>query len=161
MTGTMTKALANVMRMSFDGDSQWHAPLLRMVETLDAEQALWRPTPERKCIWEIVRHINFWRLHLLARVKGRPVPDWRTNNWTLPEETTEVSWRAEVEALRAVHGEFAAWLEQCPSDELLAPGENGSPRQFESVMGIILHDSYHVGQIATLRALMGLPSVEA
>jgi len=160
VSDVLSKTLADMVQRSFGGGGEWHAPLMKMVEHLSTDQALWRPAPERKCIWEIVRHLNFWREHLLARVKGRPVPDWRAHNWTLPERTDDEAWRAELEKLRAVNDELVAWLKERPAAELLAADEQGEPGELTWVLGITLHDSYHVGQIATLRALMGLPSVE-
>lgn len=160
MSDVLSKTLADMVQRSFGGGGEWHAPLMKMVEHLSTDQALWRPAPERKCIWEIVRHLNFWREHLLARVKGRPVPDWRAHNWTLPERTDDEAWRDELAKLRAVNDELVAWLKERPAAELLAADEQGEPGELTWVLGIMLHDSYHVGQIATLRALMGLPSVE-
>src|SRR5690606_27778653 len=82
------------------------------------------------------------------------------HNWTLPERTDDEAWRDELAKLRAVNDELVAWLKERPAAELLAADEQGEPGELTWVLGIMLHDSYHVGQIATLRALMGLPSVE-
>ncbi|REJ31999.1 MAG: hypothetical protein DIU83_09970, partial [Bacillota bacterium] len=115
MSDVLSKTLADMVQRSFGGGGEWHAPLMKMVEHLSTDQALWRPAPERKCIWEIVRHLNFWREHLLARVKGRPVPDWRAHNWTLPERTDDEAWRAALEELRARHHEPVARHEEAPA----------------------------------------------
>lgn len=161
MTDSLSKALAETIRRSFEHGNRWHAPLLQLVQDLTLEQALWRPGPERKCVWEIVRHMVFWRRYLLARVQGLATPDWRTNNWTLPPELNERAWQADLEELRRVQEELVEWFEARRADDLLAVDEDGSYSQFLLEAGIIGHDSYHTGQIALLRALMGLTSRES
>src|SRR5690606_39618967 len=52
----------------------------------------------------------FWREYLLCHVMGRPVPDAEANNWTLPAETSEQAWRAELERLRQVQQELLDWF---------------------------------------------------
>lgn len=76
------------------------------VET--AGQALWRPAPERHCIWEIVGHIILWRRYLLAAMAGRPRPDWRTGDWRLPERTDETMCQITSASLPCRTGAAAA-----------------------------------------------------
>lgn len=160
MDSSLSAALVDLVQQSFEGKNRWHAPLVALVQDLTLEQALWRPAPERKCVWEIVRHIIFWREYLLCHVMGRPVPDAEANNWTLPAETSEQAWRAELERLRQVQQELLDWFTTRKPEDLLATDKQGKHARFLLEAGITCHDSYHAGQIATLRALMGLPPVE-
>lgn len=156
MDSSLSKALAATIRQSFAGNNRWHGSLLDLVENLSAEQALWRPGPERHCIWEIVRHMTFWRRYLLERVAGRPTPDWKKNNWTLPHRRDEQAWLADLEELKHVQSKLVEWFDARDPQILLEADETGNFPQFMLEAGIIGHDSYHVGQIAILRALMGL-----
>jgi hypothetical protein len=38
----------------FDGPNFWHGDILKFLSDLRPEQALRRPSPQRRCIWEIV-----------------------------------------------------------------------------------------------------------
>lgn len=67
------EALASTLDRFFRGRPLWHGALWPHVADLTAEQALWRPAPDRHCIWEIVRHVNFWRHWLLEHAAGRRV----------------------------------------------------------------------------------------
>lgn len=160
MSSSLSAALVDLIQQSFEGRNRWHAPLLALVEDLTPAQALWRPAPDRKCIWEIVRHVIFWRQYLLGYVKGQAAPDVDANNWTLPSETGEQAWHAELERLRRVQQDLVAWFAGREPEDLLAPDKQGLHARFLLEAGIACHDSYHAGQIATLRALMGLPPVE-
>ncbi len=44
------------------------------VAGLTAEQAAWKPGPERHSIWQIVRHVIRWKESVLAAVEGTPRP---------------------------------------------------------------------------------------
>lgn len=156
MVNPLSRALAETIGRSFEDGNRWHSPMWELVGNLSVEQALWRPGPERKCIWELVRHTILWRKYLLARLSDRPTPDWRSNNWTLPPETDEQAWRADLNELQQVQAELVAWFEARGDDALLQVDEGGSYSQFMLEAGIIGHDSYHTGQIAYVRALMGL-----
>lgn len=58
MTGDQVgQALADLLERSFREDNFWHGALWQHVTDLTVEQALWRPTPERHCVWEIVRRV--------------------------------------------------------------------------------------------------------
>lgn len=153
-------ALAEAVERFFEGNNHWHGPLWKQVADLTAQQALWRPAPERHCIWEIVRHITFWRRYLLAMMAGAPTPDWRAHNWTLPERTDEAAWQEDLAELRRVQDELVAALRSRSASQLLAPDEQGRYARFVLETGIIGHDSYHTGQIAYIRALMGRAPVD-
>lgn len=49
-------ALASTLDRFFRGRPIWHGALWPHVADLTLEQALWRPAPDRHCVWEIVRH---------------------------------------------------------------------------------------------------------
>lgn len=72
MSEMLASALRDVAERLFDGRNYSHAPIRRQVRTLTAEQALWWLSPQRRCIWEIVRHIAFWKRHFMDSLAGRP-----------------------------------------------------------------------------------------
>ena len=53
----------------FYGDNFWQAPLYKQVENLNVEQALWRPAEDKHCIWQLVRHLNYWKYWALKYAK--------------------------------------------------------------------------------------------
>lgn len=154
------QALGDLLERSFREDNFWHGALWQHVTDLTAEQALWRPTPERHCVWEIVRHVTFWRRCLLEWYAGRPRPDVASNNWTLPEARDEGAWREDLAALEKVQEEVRGLFQSADPQALLARGDDGKYGKFVYLTGILTHDSYHTGQIAILRASMGLPPID-
>jgi len=53
-------------------ERQW--PLSLTVAGLTAEQAAWKPGPERHSIWQIVRHLIRWKEGVLVALEGAPRP---------------------------------------------------------------------------------------
>ncbi len=133
----------------------WQASLLKQVEGLSNTEALYLPAPERHCIWEIVRHVAYWKYWALTYVKEGTALNAKENNWTaLPEVRTEESWQDEVSKLRALNDEcikIAASL----GSELFESSEE----RIVFFRQLLYHDCYHTGQIGMLRAMQGIKPV--
>lgn len=155
----LNDALVLTVNRFFRGRPIWHGALWQHVAKLTTRQALWRPAPQRHCIWEIVRHIVFWRHWLLEHAAGRRILDWRVHNWTLPERADAGSWRSELRRLRASQRSLARLFRTTSARKLLARDDAGKFTRFWW-LGVLAHDSYHTGQIALLRAMMGLKPVD-
>lgn len=154
----VTELSQRIYRGGFD-DVLWHGPLRDHVADLTVGQALWRPAPGRHCVWEIVRHVTLWRRVVIAWYWGRERPEARALNWSRPEPADEAAWRTDVAALEESQRELEAAF-QGDARPLLARNADGAYGVFSYLVGVICHDSYHTGQIAHLRALMGLPPIE-
>lgn len=155
----LSDAMAWTLNRFFRGRPIWHGSLWPHVADLTAQQALWRPTPQRHCVWEILRHIIFWRHWLIEHAAGRRIEDWKEQNWTLPEPADDTAWLAELRRLRSVQRSLTRLFRSTPSRTLLAGDAKGKFRRFWWV-GVLAHDSYHTGQIALLRAMMGLKPID-
>lgn len=158
-TDGLGEALASTLERFFRGRPVWHGALWPHVSNLTVEQALWRPAPDRHCIWEIVRHIIFWRFWLLEHAAGRRIEDWKEQNWTLPPHTSDSDWQADLSRLRSVHRSLTHLFRSTSSRLLLSRDATGKFPKFRWI-GVMAHDSYHTGQISSLRALMGLKPIE-
>jgi uncharacterized damage-inducible protein DinB len=110
-------------------------------------------------IWQIVGHMNYWMEYELERIAGnRPhYPEHAIESW--PAELApadEVEWSTARERLAAQIERLSA-LSESSADVLSVPVEaihsKEEPRSssVESVLWqIMVHNSYHVGQIAML-----------
>src|SRR5437773_11222735 len=91
-------AFLNDCKIFFLGKNFWQAGLLEQVSGLKFEQALWKPAPDRHCIWEYLRHINFWKEWAIIYVKDGTKINAKEKNWQpLPEKLDEENWQAEIE----------------------------------------------------------------
>lgn len=138
------------------GKNFWQASLLKQIEGLSVEQALFIPAPGRHCIWELVRHVAYWKFWALTYLDTGEKINAKEHNWApLPETQDENSWNKDIEYLKAMN-------EKC-FDAAKALGDTiyTSPQEKVAFFRqVLLHDCYHAGQIGLLRALQGIKPVE-
>lgn len=141
----------------------WQPSLAIAVEGLTAAQAVWKPSPERHSIWQIVRHLLHWKRGVLAALDGKPLsyedlerPDWQEASGD------EAAWQTDVRDLNAQYQEFRRRLEALDDVALAQPhvpyrdkAEWAQPLAFRLVR-VFTHDIYHAGQIRYLRVLQGV-----
>src|SRR3954464_6244487 len=66
------------------GQKSWHGTTLRgALRGLTAEEALWRPGPNRHNIWELTLHAAYWKYIVRRRLAGDSVGsfDRKPSNW--------------------------------------------------------------------------------
>jgi uncharacterized damage-inducible protein DinB len=136
----------------------WHGPNLRgSIRGLSAQQAAWRPGPNRHNIWEIVVHCAYWKYAVRRRMLGEKRGSFplKGSNWfKRPETATEEAWREDVKLLENCHQSMRdAIAAMNPSDlKVIPPGSTVS--NVRIIHGIAAHDVYHAGQIQLLKRLM-------
>ncbi|MFD1956971.1 DinB family protein [Paenibacillus thailandensis] len=137
----------------------WHPPLRDALNGVTAEQASWKPEGEAvNSIWENVNHLIFYKERFLKRLTGEETPEsypkdvTNDDTFAVPDPSEE-AWAASVSRLAAVHGEIRSLLEKYDKKDF--------ERQLPThplgtwAFSLIMHDSYHTGQIIQLRKLQG------
>ncbi len=130
-------------------DGLWAAPWSRVLDDLAPAQLVWRPQPQRHCIWQYVDHMLFWRDAALRRTRGQDVS---------AEEQQHRNFAAPPEPSPSMAEELRRRWRQSHEQVRAAIADDGS--DLARLQYIAYHDSYHVGQIMLLRALQGLPPIE-
>lgn len=135
----------------------WHGANLKgSIHGLSAAQATWRPSPQRKCIAEIVVHAAYWKYVVRRQLTGEPKGSFplEGSNWfTLESPFDNAAWRRCTKLLGDQHRTLRAAVAALAGKDLarVAPGST-HPREF-LIRGIAAHDLYHTGQIQSLKAL--------
>jgi hypothetical protein len=76
----------------------WQAGFFQQIKDLSLKEALWKPSGDRHCIWEIVRHVNFWKSFVIATINRQERPDHEAGNWQgVPDTADENAWRKELD----------------------------------------------------------------
>lgn len=149
-------AYINDLEQFTTGKNFWQASLLKQIEGLTLEQALYKPSPERHGIWQLVRHIAYWKHWALTYVKDGTKLNARESNWApMPEVQNEAAWQEDVDKLKALNDECIR-VAASIGEELLSSTEE----RLVFFRQLLLHDCYHTGQIGFLRAMQGLKPVE-
>jgi len=134
----------------------WQASLLKQLEGLNYEQALYKPFPDRHCIWEIVRHISYWKHWALTYVKEGIALNAKQDNWTaLPEVLNDEAWHSDLQRLTKLSEDCKETASKI-GDELFTSDEE----KIIFFRQLLYHDCYHSGQIGLIRVMQGLKPVE-
>ena len=142
--------------LHFGGGEAWQGALMQQIDPLTAEQASWKPAPDRHAIWDIVIHVNFWKEYMIAAARGQEKPDQEKGNWSLtPADANEANWQKELTRTRSIQEELRAICNDY-GDKLYSTED----RTVNFIRQLIYHDAYHAGQIGLLRVMQGLKPVE-
>jgi len=111
-------------------------------------------------IWQIAGHMNYWMTYELKRIGGeRPVyPKHAAESWPASDgPANEKEWQDTVAEFQALLEKLAALSDSAP--DVLQKNVPGAHQQQESesstvetvLWQTVVHNSYHLGQIALLR----------
>jgi hypothetical protein len=133
----------------------WHGPNLRgALRGVSAEQAAWRPGPERHNIWEQALHAAYWKYAAWRRLMGEKRGSFplKGSNW-FPRDGAggEPAWKTDLKILNAMHAQLIAAVSSLAPRQLAET--RGRVTVLRLIQGAALHDVYHAGQIQLLRRL--------
>lgn len=120
---------------------------------ITAKQAVLK-LPGLNSIWQIVNHMISWRNTLIARVKDKPArhPD---NNFILKNKNlTAKQWKDTVKKFEKSQKDIIAFLRKQKDTHLEKILPSSGYSYYELVMAIVIHDTYHLGQIVLIKKMI-------
>ena len=142
-----------------------HANSIACVEGLTADLASSHVAGFPHSIWQLVFHVNYWIDYDLKRIRGEhpPYPAHAEESWpSSPAPADDAAWKQAVARFTALLDEVAMLANSGPEKlqqevEAMHPAHE---RQSSSVQAVlwqtVVHNSYHLGQIALLRRSLGV-----
>ena len=152
----MADALRNAMLVALSGENA-HVVHRVALEAVTAAQARRRPRRGVATIWEQLAHMVFWQEVMLSRMRGEvppPVPH-DVDGWPKmpPVRGQDAAWDDLV-------GRFAAGLKEAEKFSKKANLTAKMPKlkrtYADQILSLATHNSYHTGQIITVRRMLGL-----
>ena len=136
----------------------WHGTNLRgSIRVLTVHEALWRPSPARHNIWEIVVHCAYWKYAVRRRILGEKRGSFplKGSNWfRRTRNLTETQWRSDVQLMEECHRLLREIVTKLPAEDLKHIPHGSTVDNAMILTGIASHDVYHAGQIQILKRLM-------
>jgi len=146
------KSYINDLNMFVTGRNFWQVSLLKQLEGLDYKQALYKPAEDRHCVWELVRHISYWKHWAITYVKDGIALNAKEDNWApLPDVQSEEAWQDDINKLKSLNNECKK-IAKGIGNELFESTEE----KIVFFCQLLYHDCYHTGQIGLLRVMQGL-----
>jgi uncharacterized damage-inducible protein DinB len=143
-----------VIDQAYDRRS-WHGTNLRgSIRGLSAEEAAWRPHPERHNIHELVLHAAYWKYVVLRRLTGLRKGSFplKGSDWFIrPAEPGDAKWKADVALLDEMHHSLREAI--AAFDPRHLEKKHGKTTSLGLITGVAAHDLYHAGQIQLLKRL--------
>jgi len=153
----VVSSLLEQLDEAYDRQS-WHGTNLRgSLRGLSSDQALWRPTPDRHNVWEIVIHAAYWKYAARRRLTGekRGAFPRKGSNWfASPVSPTEDKWRQDVGLLGECHRRLREAVAGLTDADLRRRAPGGKETIGRLVRGVAAHDLYHAGQAQLLKRLL-------
>ena len=118
--------------------------------------ARWRPAPGRHTIWELALHTAYWKYAVRRRLLSAAIPRFPRSpaNWPeMPDPADARAWSLDRELLAVEHQLLLETVEDFPAAILGKPSGRKRWSWGDLVIGIIMHDAYHAGQIQLIKRL--------
>lgn len=141
-----------------------HTDALAIVDGVSSELAGALPGGAPNSIFQLVAHVNYWIDYELRRMAGQaPVyPEHAAESWPASAVPRAGEWEATVARCKVLLDEMAALSRDAaalPRAVASVDSENyanqGSTVR-EVLHQTVVHNSYHLGQVAFLRRMLGI-----
>ncbi|MDG4658464.1 DinB family protein [Ectobacillus antri] len=154
------QAVTNVFLEQLDmhyHQNDWFASINQALDGVSAAEAAWTSSGISNSIWQIVNHLIFWNEDVIHRIKGTENPHQAADN----EETfgnpgdpeDEIGWNQTVERLNEVMNTLKTVIADLDDEKLKVPYAANRYSIERLLSHIMMHDTYHLGQIVLLRKL--------
>lgn len=165
------------LRDIYEGWDGYQTSLLHAVEPLTAEQLRWRPSPDRRSVGELVRHISLGRVTWFARINppgmeavAAKVPKWWTDGDGARHAVEKYVPADDPAAMREWLALSWQPIQRALNEWTIDDLARTFPHRFRGVDYIVKnqwviwrmlsHDCHHGGQIAMMLAIQGIDAPE-
>jgi uncharacterized damage-inducible protein DinB len=150
------KYIKKLLNDHFSGNPWIDVTILSTLGELTAEQAA-KKHGNLNSIWQIVNHMISWREALLGRLMDKPV-DVPDNNFISElSDTSDKAWQETIKKFEYSQQKILKFLENSKEDMLETISPTSGYSYYELTMSIMLHDTYHLGQIVLIKKLISNP----
>lgn len=138
---------------SFWGDP-WHGPGVKQaLEGIPQGDAFLRVSPEVHTVAEIVSHMSTWIQHVRKSLGGSQPVEKVTPEQDWPSDFDSDDWDRVLKGLDDDYEQLVKRVGQLAECEILESVPGTETTRFDLVMGILLHNIYHAGQISLLKKM--------
>jgi uncharacterized damage-inducible protein DinB len=143
------------------GARPWHGgpTVVGALRGVSPEVAAWKPHPDRHSIWDLALHIAYWKYAVQRRLTDAPrggFPRSPSNFPNGPEKKSAETWDEDRKLVRTCHDSLVEAVSLFDAGRLDEYAGKGTKTTYtDLVTGILLHDTYHVGQIQMLKRMAG------
>lgn len=147
-----TKRLQSLIREHFDGSPWLDVNIINTVDDVTADEAS-KKIGDHNSIYQIVVHMSKWRTALLKKLMGEKIVVPSNNFIEKKSAATKKEWKLAVKDLKDSQKKIVSFLSVSKDERFDTEFSNGH-NYYEHIQAILLHDTYHLGQIVLLKKLI-------
>ncbi|MEK5501786.1 DinB family protein [Bacillus sp. FSL M8-0168] len=133
-------------------ETTWFVCFQTAAEGLTESQAKQKGEGTENSIMEITNHLIFYNERYLKRFKGIPVPAF---DYTIDDtfiNKSGLGWEESRKDLDRIYSEWIEALASCDETKLTKPAEHDPKHTWSEILSLLIpHNTYHLGQIVTIR----------
>ncbi|TFH28765.1 MAG: DinB family protein [Promethearchaeota archaeon] len=135
-----------------------HRDLQTALQNLSYSDAQTQPPTGCHSCWELLHHMYVWQEAIVRAFQGQPV-DWaeiqKVRNWPKPDDMATAD---QFESLKSGYLTSMADFEQIiqSTDLMVKVPAFQDMTGLDAVLSIITHNSYHIGQLVSVRRQLGI-----
>ncbi len=137
------------------GFQPWHGgpTLFGCLRGVSAEEASWKPTPERNSIWDLVLHMAYWKYSIIRQLNPDFKKGFERSPANFPDHgNTDQEWESDKALLKLKQQQLVDEIRSFPASKLDQPSTTKKKWTYaQLISGIAVHDHYHIAQIQLLR----------
>ncbi len=137
----------------YNGNPWIDTTIATTLKQLSAKQAAAK-TGGLNSIWQIVNHMIMWRTALIGRVMDKPIAHPDNNYIEEIKDTSAATWKQTIKRFERSQKDITSFLGNSEDELLEKVSPSSGYSYFELVMSIVIHDSYHLGQIVLIKKMM-------
>jgi len=136
----------------FNGDPWIDVNITGALKKISASKAS-KKSGELNSIWQIINHIIAWRETLLKRLKEEKISVPDDNFMEEITDTSNEAWKKTLKRFETSQKKLNAFLDSSNEEILFKISPSSGYSYYELLMSILIHDTYHLGQIVMLMKL--------
>lgn len=138
--------------------SPWHGgpTLMGALRGVHADQAAWKPAPDRHSIWELALHIAYWNYSIRRHFDPDTPKGFSRSPSNFPEvsDSSDKAWKADKLVISEEHDKLILTLKGFPASRLAEKIDTPKEWTYAQLLtGAMAHDTYHIGQIQIMKRL--------
>ncbi|MBL8016812.1 MAG: DinB family protein [Ignavibacteria bacterium] len=151
-TGNIAKA-KKLLKDHYNGNPWIDSTIAGTLKQITAKQAAAKRGGFNS-IWQIVNHMILWRTALIGRVMDKPVAHPDNNYIAEIKDTSAAAWKDTIKQFERSQKGIMKFLGSSEDKLLEKVSPSSGYSYFELVMSIVIHDSYHLGQIVLIKKMI-------
>ena len=128
--------------------SDWFVCSNVAVANLTPEQANWTDGKGNHSVGQLTYHLLFWDRRELARLSGKPMPEFKGDNSETFDKFDGKTWPETVRQLDQVLTDMEKLVEAAPDAKVAEIGD--------AIAHVSAHNAYHIGEIVMVRKEQGV-----